>query len=57
MLGIHLPLTVISLSDTISILELFGIDRARPTVHNWVHKADLQLEDRQSPDHIGLKRL
>ena len=40
-LGIQLRLTGLSLSNTVSILEIFGVSRARSTVHNWVHKAEL----------------
>ena len=52
--GIQLHLAGLSLSNTVSILELFGVERARSTVHNWVHKADLQPEDGQSPDHVAV---
>jgi transposase-like protein len=38
-LSIQLHLARISLSDTVSFLEIFGVDRVRPTVHNWVRKA------------------
>ena len=48
-LGIQLHLAGLSLSNTVSILELFGVKRARSTVHNWVHKADLQPEPDQNP--------
>ncbi|ELZ97178.1 putative IS240-type transposase (ISH102) [Haloferax mediterranei ATCC 33500] len=41
-LSIQLHLAGVSLSGTVSILEIFGVKRARSTVHNWVHKADLQ---------------
>jgi transposase-like protein len=51
-LGIQLHLAGLSLSDTVSILEIFGIGRARSTVHNWVHKAELQPEAGRSPDHV-----
>jgi transposase-like protein len=34
-----------------SILYIFGVDRARSTVHNWVHKADLQPQD---PNHVAV---
>jgi len=44
-LSIQLHLSGLSLSNTVSILEIFGVQRARSTVHNWVHKADLQPED------------
>ncbi len=53
-LSIQLHLAGLSLSNTVSILEMFGVERARPTVHNWVHKADLQPEDGQSPDHVAV---
>jgi transposase-like protein len=32
----------LSLSNTVSILDILGVERARSTVHNWIHKADLQ---------------
>lgn len=51
-LGIQLHLAGLSPLNTISILEIFGINRARSTVHNWVHKADLQPDSGRSPDHI-----
>ncbi|WP_248898173.1 IS6 family transposase [Haloplanus halobius] len=53
-LSIQLHLAGISLSNTISILEMFGVERARSTVHNWVHKADLQPEEGRSPDHVAV---
>ena len=53
-LGIQLHLTGLSLSNTVSILEIFGVSRARSTVHNWVHKAELQPEAGRSPDHVAV---
>jgi len=53
-LSIQLHLAGLSLSNTVSVLEIFGVQRARSTVHNWVHKADLQPEDGRSPDHIAV---
>jgi putative transposase len=53
-LGIQLHLAGLSLSNTVSILEIFGVRRARSTVHNWVHKADLQPESGRSPDHVAV---
>jgi len=53
-LGIQLHLAGLSLSNTISILEIFGVHRARSTVHNWVHKADLQPESGRNPDHVAV---
>ena len=53
-LSIQLHLAGLSLSNTVSILEVFGVKRARSTVHNWVHKADLQPESGRSPDHVAV---
>jgi len=53
-LSIQLHLAGLSLSNTVSMLEIFGVTRARSTVHNWVHKADLQPEDGRSPDHVAV---
>ena len=53
-LGIQLHLAGLSLSNTVSALEIFGVGRARSTVHNWVHKADLQPESGHSPDRVAL---
>ena len=53
-LSIQLHLAGLSLSNTVSILEVFGVKRARSTVHNWVHKADLQPEAGRSPDHVAV---
>jgi transposase-like protein len=53
-LGIQLYLARLSLSNTVFVLEIFDINRARSTVHNWVHKADLQPESGQSPDQSAV---
>jgi putative transposase len=53
-LSIQLHLAGLSLSNTVSILEIFGVNRARSTVHNWVHKADLQPESGRCPNHIAV---
>ena len=53
-LSIQLHLALLSLSNTVLFLEVFGVERARSTVHNWVHKADLQPEDGQNPDHVAV---
>jgi transposase-like protein len=44
-LSIPLHLAGLSLSNTVSDLEVFGVQRDRSTVHNWVYKADLQPID------------
>jgi len=52
--GIQLHLAELSLSNTVSVLDIIGVDRARSTVHNWVHKAELQPKEDQSPDHVAV---
>ena len=53
-LSIQLHLAGLSLSNTVSIFEVFGVRRARSTVDNWVHKADLQPKSDRSPDHVAV---
>ena len=53
-LSIQLYLSGMSLSNTASILEIFGVQCAQSTVHNWVHKADLQPELGKNPDHVAV---
>jgi putative transposase len=53
-LSIQLHLSGLSLSNTVRVLEVFGVQRARSTVHNWVHKADLQPESGKNPDHVAV---
>ena len=53
-LGIRLHLAGLSLPNTASILEIFGVSRARLTIHNWVRKAGLQPESGRSPDHVAV---
>jgi transposase-like protein len=53
-LAIHLHLGGLSLSNTVSILDRFGVDRARSTVHNWVQKADLEPRGGRVPAQIAL---
>ncbi|ACV46210.1 MULTISPECIES: IS6-like element ISHmu9 family transposase [Halomicrobium] len=52
--SIQLYLAGLSLSNTVSALEIVGVERARSTVHNWVHKAELQPESGRSPDQIAV---
>jgi transposase-like protein len=52
--SIQLHLTGLSLSNTVSVLELFGVERARSTVHNWVQKAALQPQDGRYPDQVAV---
>lgn len=53
-LSIQLHLAGLSLSNTVSILEIFGVTRVRSTVHNWVHKAELEPESGRTPDHVAV---
>jgi transposase-like protein len=53
-LAIHLHLGGLSLSNTVSILDKFGVNRARSTVHNWVQKADLEPRGGRDPAKIAL---
>jgi len=53
-LSIQLYLTGIYLSDTVSVIEIFGVKRARLTVHNWVHETYLQPEGGHLPDHVAV---
>ena len=53
-LGIRLHLAGLSLSNTISELKKFGVERSRKAVHDWVQKADLQPASDGSPDHVAL---
>ncbi len=53
-LSIQLHLAGLSLSNTVSILGIFGASRTRSTVHNWVHKADLQPESGRCLDYVAV---
>ncbi|GGL65286.1 hypothetical protein GCM10009039_23960 [Halocalculus aciditolerans] len=52
-LGNRLHLSEISLSNTISEFEKFGVEWSRKAVHDWVQKADLQPASDASPNHIA----
>ena len=56
-LSIQLHLSGLSLSNTVRVLGVFGVKRARSTVHNWVHKADLQPESGKNPDHVAVDEM
>jgi putative transposase len=53
-LSIQLYLDKVSFSNTVPIFEIFGVELARCTVHNWVHKADLQLEGGRRPNLVSV---
>ena len=53
-IGIRLHLAGLSLSNTVSELEKFGVQRSRKAIHDWVQKADLQPANNACPDQIAL---
>jgi putative transposase len=53
-LGIRLHLAGLSLSNTVSELERFGVQRSRKAVHDWVQKADLQPASGETPNQVAL---
>jgi transposase-like protein len=53
-LGIQMHLAGLSLSNTVSVLESLGVERVRSTIHNWVHKADLQPGDNNNPNQVAV---
>ncbi|MFC7216057.1 IS6 family transposase [Saliphagus sp. GCM10025334] len=53
-LGIRLHLAGLSLSNTISELEKFGVERSQKAVHGWVQKAELQPASNASPGQVAL---
>jgi transposase-like protein len=52
--GIQMHLAGLSLSNTVSVLEGLGVKRVRSTIHNWVHKADLQPDNGGSPNQVAV---
>ena len=52
--SIQLYLAGLLFPNTVSNLDVFGVNRARATIHNWVHKAELQLESGRMPDHVAV---
>jgi len=53
--GIQSHIAGLSLSNTVELLAGLGVQRSRKAVHNWVQKADLQLDSGQSPNQIALE--
>jgi transposase-like protein len=53
-LSIQLHLAGLSLANTVSFLEVFGVQRVRSTVHNWVHKSELQPQEGRRPDRVAV---
>jgi len=56
-LSIQLHFAGLSFSNTVSFLEVFSVERVRSTIHNWVHKADLQPEFGRSPNHVAIDEI
>ena len=46
--SIQLQLAVLSLSMNIFIIGMFGVERERATVHNWIRKAEFRPKEPQS---------
>ena len=53
-LGIQTHLAGLSLSNTVDLLDVLGVQRSRKAIHDWVQKADLQPDAGQSPNHVAL---
>jgi len=53
-LGIQTHVAGLSLSNTVDLLDALGVQRSRKAVHDWVHKAELQPDAGQSPNHVAL---
>lgn len=52
-LAIHLHLGSLLLSDTVTILDGFGVSRDRSTVHNWVQEANLEPRGGRDSEKIA----
>jgi transposase-like protein len=54
-LSIQLHAAELSFLYTVSILDWFGVDRVRSTVHNLVQKTDLKPRSDRSRDHVAVE--
>lgn len=52
--AIHLPLGVLSISSTVSVLVNFEIQRAKSAVHNWMQKTNPEPRSGRDPQTIPL---
>lgn len=52
---IHRHRAGLSLSNTVSICEMFGDEWAWATVYNWIHKVERQPTDGHTPDHSAVE--
>jgi putative transposase len=53
-LAIDVHLGGLSLSQTVLLLEFFGFERDRSTIHYWVKQADLEPAGGADPDQVAL---
>ena len=53
-LAVQTHLGGLSLSETRLMLQSFGIERARSTIHYWVKKCDLEPAGGCQPDQVAL---
>jgi hypothetical protein len=53
-LGIRLDVAGLSLSDIVSVLEVFGVESHQMNVHRWTKKADLQPPSGARPTHVAV---
>ncbi|MFW5958798.1 MAG: IS6 family transposase, partial [Natronomonas sp.] len=53
-LAIQTHLGGLSLAETRRMLQSFGVERARSTIHNWVQKCDLEPAGGCQPDQVAL---
>ncbi|WP_227015771.1 IS6 family transposase [Haloarcula sp. JP-L23] len=53
-LGIQSYAAGLSLSNTVELLDMSGVQRSRKAIHHRVQKADLQPESGKSPNQIAL---
>jgi len=52
--GIRYHLGILSLSNTVVLLDEMGVERSRTAIHNWVQKADLQPVGGESLDRVAV---
>ena len=52
--GIRHHLAGLSLSNTVTLLEEYGVERSRTAIHKWVKKADLQPTNGDNPDRVAV---
>ncbi len=55
-LSIQLHPSELSLSNTISVLERFGVEWAILTIHNWAQKVEIQPTAGKQLDHVCLTK-